>query len=86
MDLCSNLFCFVQQFIVPMGSKMHFRVRMGAPFAENPVLLVNLPEPAGKAAEESKGSAGSPMRGSEPSNGGSGETRTGAEAGLALKK
>ena len=65
---------------------MHFRVRMGAPFAENPVLLVNLPEPAGKATEETKASSDSPMRGSEPSNGGSGETRTGAEAGQASKK
>ena len=27
-----------------MGSIVKFRVRMGASFAENPVLLVNLPE------------------------------------------
>ena len=29
-----------------MGSTVKFRVRMGAKFAENPVLLVNLPQQA----------------------------------------
>ena len=30
-----------------MGSTIHFRVRFGSPCAQNPILLVNLPEPTG---------------------------------------
>lgn len=48
--------CF-QQFIVPMGSTIKFRVRMGSEFATNPILLVNLPQNAaqpGTQYEEAK--------------------------------
>ena len=63
---------------MPTGSTLHFRVRIGSKFAVNPVLLVNLPlESDAKAAstEESKVEAQEESKsGSQPANGGSGET------------
>ena len=59
---------------------------MGSPFAENPVLLVNLPEPVGQGAEETKEGTGAQTRASESSNGGSGETLTRAQASQEPKK